>query len=723
MLTKLSNRPTGLEQAMLRLYQAITHSHYELSLFQQLCRVLVEDAGLELVVLLSGEKPVESLAYRANEGWLALNRCWLEQQFERLAEHSRPSLLSGHSVEPWRPEQLDLSSTMLAILPLRCQNQRPQAFLLLYAESTGWLSAENLHLLEPVIDAASLAWRRLRQEQLRLATQSELKLWARVVSSCHEAIVITDPEARVLLVNPAFTALSGYIEHEILGQNPLMLQDRNQSHAADQAMRRSILRRGAWQGEMWFKHKAGDTFPCWLSINCLQDDQQQLTHYIAIAADISKLKAADERIRYLAHYDSLTELPNRMFFRMRVEQSLASAQRHHLPLAFLFLDLDHFKHINDSLGHAVGDALLQEVSARLKLCVPRHEDTLCRLGGDEFMVLLNADRHGAVQVAAKIQAQLGLPYQLGEHEVRTTPSIGISLFPEHGEDADELIRNADAAMYYAKKQGRNLFHLFNPRMRSQSENWLSLEQGLRRGLQQDEFFLEFQPQIHLGSNRICGVEALLRWRQPDGSLWLPGQFLPVAIESGLILPLGHWVLEQACRQQALWRSQGLSPLPLSVNLSAAQFRQINLLEDVQVLLRQFDLPGHLLELEITESLLMEELDQAETLFAGLRELGVRLVLDDFGTGYLSLNLLRRYALDRLKIDRSFMIGLLDDSNSQAIVAASIGLAHGLGLEVVAEGVETPQQLAWLKQQQCDRVQGYGLYRPMSATALSSLLLI
>lgn len=722
MSTLSTDKPVQLTKVLLQLYYAITRSHYELSLFQQLCRVLAEQADVQLVCLISLEKPSDSLACRCQQGWLSLEPDAVGRLIQLLPVLELNQDLAAQATQCWPTSLQDCQSAQAVILPLNCETQTPQAYLLLFAEYGDWLPAALPELLQ-VVEAASLAWRRLRQEQLRLAAQSELKLWARVVSSCREAIVITDPQSRVLLVNPAFTALSGYSEHEILGKNPWLLQDPQQNLKAERQMRYSLQRRGFWQGEMWFNDRQGQSRPCWLSINPLLDEQQQLTHYIAIAADISQLKAADEQIRYLAHYDSLTELPNRMFFRMRVEQSLASAKRHHLPLAFLFLDLDHFKHINDSLGHAIGDALLKEVARRLKLCVPRHEDSLCRLGGDEFMVLLNADRHGAVQVAAKIQAQLGAPYNLGEHEVRTTPSIGISLYPEHGDTADELIRNADAAMYYAKKQGRNLFHLFNVRMKRQSDNWLSLEQGLRRGLQNDEFFLEYQPQIQLSTRKICAVEALLRWRLPDGSISLPGQFLPVAIESGLILPLGHWVLEQACQQLAIWRSQGLAELPLSINLSAAQFRQINLLEDIQVLLRQFELPGHLLELEITESLLMEELEQAASMFAGLSELGVRLVLDDFGTGYLSLNLLRRYRLDRLKIDKSFMNELLEDSNSQAIVAASIGLAHGLGLEIVAEGVETTAQLDWLKQQGCDRVQGYGLYRPMSAAALASLLLI
>ncbi|PTD97826.1 hypothetical protein C8261_02285 [Pseudothauera lacus] len=437
--------------------------------------------------------------------------------------------------------------------------------------------------------------------------------------------------------------------------------------------------------------------------------------FVTIYTDVTEHKRAAAEIEHLAHHDMLTGLANRLWLDARLEQSLADSRRNHHGLAVLFLDLDRFKHINDSLGHHVGDALLVDVANRLRGNV-REVDIVARQGGDEFVVVVQAigGSSDAAHVAVKILEALSAPYLIGGSELHTTPSIGIALFPEDGEDAATLLRNADTAMYHAKALGRANYQFYAEEMNLSATARLDLERKLRRALQLEQFELWYQPQIEAASGQVCGVEALIRWRHPDDGLISPARFIPLAEETGLIVELGYWVLRAACRQARHWRDAGLPALRMSVNLSTRQLMHRGLAEGVSSALAAADIPAGLLELEITESAVMEEPENAIAVLANLKRLGVNLAIDDFGTGYSSLSYLKLFPLDRLKIDRSFVSDIEHDANDAAIVTAAVSLAHNLGLSVVAEGVETAVQVARLAELGCDELQGYHFSRPLPA---------
>ena len=437
--------------------------------------------------------------------------------------------------------------------------------------------------------------------------------------------------------------------------------------------------------------------------------------FVTIYTDITEHKRAAAEIEHLAHHDMLTGLANRLWLDARLEQSLADSRRNHHGLAVLFLDLDRFKHINDSLGHHVGDALLVDVADRLRGNV-REVDIVARQGGDEFVVVVQAigGSSDAAHVAVKILEALSAPYLIGGSELHTTPSIGIALFPEDGEDAATLLRNADTAMYHAKALGRANYQFYAEEMNLSATARLDLERKLRRALQLEQFELWYQPQIEAASGQVCGVEALIRWRHPDDGLISPARFIPLAEETGLIVELGYWVLRTACLQARHWRDAGLPALRMSVNLSTRQLMHSGLAEGVSSALAVADIPAGLLELEITESAVMEEPENAIAVLANLKRLGVNLAIDDFGTGYSSLSYLKLFPLDRLKIDRSFVSDIEHDANDAAIVTAAVSLAHNLGLSVVAEGVETAVQVARLAELGCDELQGYHFSRPLPA---------
>ncbi|BBL70393.1 EAL domain-containing protein [Methylogaea oryzae] len=553
-------------------------------------------------------------------------------------------------------------------------------------------------------------------------SEQELRLSAGVFSQSQDAILVTDSNNDIVSVNPAFTRLTGYGLDEVLGRNPKLLQSGRQDAAFYQAMWSAIQTDGHWQGEIWNRRKNGEVFPEWLSISTVRNDKGEIVNHIGIFSDISKLKAATEHIEFLAHYDPLTHLPNRLLLRDRVVQALAGRQRHGNRAAVLFLDLDRFKLINDSLGHAVGDALLVEVARRLSDSV-RETDTVSRLGGDEFVVLLSEVRNGdeAMQVAQKILRSMQEVFQVGIHQLAVTPSIGIALSPDDGEDFDTLLRNADAAMYTAKQDGRNSYVFFTPSMNAGALERLSMETSLRRALEREEFRLHYQPKVDADSGRVLGLEALLRWEHPELGWVPPSRFIPLAEDTGQIAAIGNWVLQTACRQNRAWQEQGLLAVPVAVNLSALQFRQRRLKDQVLDALRQSDLDARYLELELTESMLMEDTAGAVVMLAELRKIGVRLSIDDFGTGYSSLSYLKRLPIDALKIDQSFVRDIADDSDDAAIVSAVISMAHDLHLRVVAEGVETLEQLRFLRAHQCDEAQGYLFSRPVCAEDAAALL--
>jgi diguanylate cyclase (GGDEF)-like protein/PAS domain S-box-containing protein len=553
-------------------------------------------------------------------------------------------------------------------------------------------------------------------------SEQELRLSAGVFSQSQDAILITDKNNDIISVNPAFSRLTGYSAEEALGRNPRFLKSGRQDAEFYQGMWSAIQNVGHWQGEVWNRRKNGELYPEWLSISTVRDSQGEVLNYIGIFSDISKLKADAEHIEFLAHYDPLTQLPNRLLLKDRVAQALAVRQRHGGKLAVLFLDLDRFKVINDSLGHAVGDALLVGVANRLLESV-RETDTVSRLGGDEFVVLLSEIHSGdeAAQVGQKILRLMQEVFQVGEHQLAVTPSIGIALAPDDGEEFDALLKNADAAMYTAKQGGRNSYAFFTPSMNAGALERLSMESSLRRALERQEFQLHYQPKVDVDSGRIRGLEALLRWQHPDLGWVPPSRFIPLAEETGQIAAIGHWVLHAACRQNRLWQDQGLLAVPVAVNLSALQFRQRQLKDLVLDALKGSGLEAGFLELELTESMLMEDAAGAAAMLAELRRVGVGLSIDDFGTGYSSLSYLKRLPINALKIDQSFVRDIAGDADDAAIVSAVISMAHDLHLNVIAEGVETLEQLRFLRAHQCNEAQGFLFSRPLPADETAALL--
>ncbi|MGZ8190538.1 MAG: EAL domain-containing protein [Methylococcaceae bacterium] len=548
----------------------------------------------------------------------------------------------------------------------------------------------------------------------RLKTEAQLKLAAKVFKQSSEGFVITDADCNIISVNQAFTNITGYSEAEVIGQNPRILSSGYQNQDFYVAMWESMDRQGYWQGEIWNRRKDGHIYPEWLSLSTVVDANGKITEYIGTLTDITERKASEEHIRRLAHFDPLTGLPNRTLLIDRVNQAISMAFRSQAPLVVMYLDLDHFKTINDSLGHRIGDELLIAVAGRMTMAV-REEDTVSRQGGDEFILILsNTDANGAAHVAEKLLAAIIQPYQIGQHELVVTPSIGIAIYPGDGNNFEALSQCADLAMYRAKHDGRNCYRFFTAEMQERSARILKLENALRRALDQGQLTLHYQPQISLHSGQVIGAEALLRWRHPEWGMISPEEFIPIAEDRGQIMQIGEWVLRTAARQLKTWMASGLAPMIIAVNLSAMQFRQAGLPMLVARILDEEQLPAHYLELELTESAAMNDPIGAIAVIDKMFECGIGISIDDFGTGYSSLSYLKRFKINKLKIDQSFVRDLTEDPDDKAIVTAIIQLSRSLGFQTIAEGVETEGQLAFLREQGCDEVQGYYFSKPLTA---------
>lgn len=563
----------------------------------------------------------------------------------------------------------------------------------------------------------------------RRADEEKLRFLARVVDSAAEAFMVTDTKGNIVAVNSAFTAITGYGEAEVLGKTPAIFKSGRQDRAFYQQMWSSVQATGYWEGEIWDRRKDGMIYPKWLTITTVRDASNQPTHYVAAFTDITERKAADERIHHLAFYDPLTGLPNRRLLMDRAEHALASSTRTREYGALLFIDLDNFKTLNDTQGHAVGDQLLIEVGKRLVACV-REVDTVSRLGGDEFVLLLEDLGHEeesaaalAESIAEKIRAHLGQPFQLEglPQECDTSSSIGLTLFRNQESSLNTLFKQADLALYQAKDAGRDTLRFFNPAMQASLEARTAMERALRKGLEQREFQLYYQPLVN-PAGKCLGAEALLRWLPPDRESVSPDQFIPLAEETGLIIPIGSWVLKTACAQLKAWeRHVATNELSLSVNISARQFLQPDFSSRVEHALAESGANPARLKLELTESVVLQNVDEAIERMNSIRALGIRLSLDDFGTGYSSLSYLKKLPVEEVKIDRSFVRDIMQDPDDAAIVRAVLALSHSLNLSVVAEGVETDQQLAFLTQYGCRIFQGYLFSRPIPEDEFSRYL--
>lgn len=549
----------------------------------------------------------------------------------------------------------------------------------------------------------------------RVQAEQQLLIYRNAMEQAMDGIIITDPAANILAVNRAFSEITCYASEEVCQRNVRLLQSGQHSQAFYREMWHMLEQTGRWTGEIWNRKKNGEIYPQILSIGAVRDPEGTVTHYVGVFHDITELKHQEERIIHQAYHDSLTGLPNRRLAMDRIEVSIAHVRRGGTKLAVLILDLDNFKNINDSLGHACGDALLLQVTNRLVAQV-REEDTVARLGGDEFLLLVAAiaDEEAVIAIIERVMKSFKAPFSIDGHEYFVTASVGAAFFPNDGANAATLIRYADIAMYHAKSQGKNTFCFFTSDLGERISFLRQLENNLRQAVANQEFTVFFQPKIDPYSSTVVGAEALVRWQRPDGSLVRPAEFIPLAEETGLIMPLGEQVLKQTCRMLAALKVQGRTDFTLAVNLSPQQFAQKNLVEYMLDLLEQYQVSANQLELEITETAMMSNLAKTVDTLNQMVAAGFSIAIDDFGTGYSSLSYLKRFPIRTLKIDRSFIRDLIEDQSDSQLVETIILMAHNLGITVVAEGVETQAQLEWLKNCGCEQIQGFYYSRALPA---------
>jgi diguanylate cyclase (GGDEF)-like protein/PAS domain S-box-containing protein len=557
----------------------------------------------------------------------------------------------------------------------------------------------------------------------RKESDAKLQQAVQIIENTMEGVIITDGKGQITSVNPAFCEITGYTEAEIIQQRlDTLKSDRHPQEFYDEVWA-TVSETGFWRGEVWNLRSNGEVYPTWMTISCVRDEQGKVLHYVAVFSDITSIKQSQSQLEHLAHHDSLTNLPNRLLFEDRLEHAIAQSKRQNRQLAVLFLDLDRFKNINDTLGHAMGDDLLKEVANRLQHIL-RDGDTAARLGGDEFTVLVEnlEDPSQAAVVASKIQEGFKNPYRIAGRELHVTTSIGISIYPEDGQTVADLTKNADAAMYQAKEQGRNNYRYYTSELTRTAFERLLLETELRSALKKEQLLLYYQPQISLKDGQMTGAEAVLRWHHPRLGIIPPARFIPLAEESGLIHEIGRWVLKEACEQTRYLHRQGLFQGRMAVNLSVRQIMQTDLILRFEQIIADSECPPEMLQLEVTEGIFMGQMKQSVPVLDVFKKLGVSIAIDDFGTGYSSLSYLKQLPIDKLKIDRSFIRDLPNDSDAVAITQAIIALGKNLGLHIIAEGVETLAQQALLQKMGCEEGQGYLYSPPVPANAFEEMLL-
>jgi diguanylate cyclase (GGDEF)-like protein/PAS domain S-box-containing protein len=588
---------------------------------------------------------------------------------------------------------------------LGCHTRKPRSFT---GDDVNFIRVAS-NLLAEAIE------RKRAEEQMRMAVS--------VIEHTPEGVMVTDRDQRIRWVNPAFVKTTGYSMAEVLGETPSLLHSGVHGPEFFEEMFRELHDTGSWQGEIWNRRKNGEVYPEWLLVNEIRDKKGKLTHYAGLFTDVSHQEDVRERLKHLAHYDALTDLPNRELFKDRLQTALTIARREDHRVALMFLDLDQFKNINDILGHTCGDGLLKFVAEQLRHCV-RESDTVARLGGDEFTIILPNIQHSndAVHVAEKIRDTFSTtPFLYQANELLVSFSIGVSIYPKDGGDAETMIQNADIAMYRAKESGRNAYRLYAAEMSQRFSERLRLERDLRRAVESDELHLLYQPQVDLRSGKVFGCEVLMRWRHPTEGEVLPDLFIGIAEETGVIHALGQWLFSTLSHQVEQWAEQGLRGFQLAVNISGAQLRP-QYLPSLLTFLKDDSLAGNCsLELELTESVLMDNADSITDMLLELKSRGISVAIDDFGTGYSSLSYLKTFPIDKLKIDRSFVHDVCRNSNDAEIAATIIAMGKKLDLRVIAEGVEDRDQLAFLQEQGCDEAQGFLFGEPMPAASIERML--
>ncbi|HEB72307.1 MAG TPA: EAL domain-containing protein [Nitrospirae bacterium] len=558
----------------------------------------------------------------------------------------------------------------------------------------------------------------------RHATEREeaLRMAEKIIARAFEGIIVTDTNGIVKFVNPAFTTITGLTAQESIGRRPDILRTDKQGPDFYAKLWAILVSTGHWEGEIWNRKKDGSVYPLSVSISSIRDSDKRVTNYASFIKDISKRKKYEKEMHFRVNYDRLTRLPNRSFFKERLTHAILRAKRESQTMAALFLDIDNFKNVNDTYGHSVGDLLLKEASARLMETL-RESDTVSRLGDDEFAILLEevANEFEVKDVVCRLIDNMNKPYLLDEYEIFVSVSIGITLFSDEGDSAGAVMKSADIAITHAKKKGKNRYEFFVKEMSDRLTARLAIETGLRKALEKDELVAMYQPQVDSVTGRIQGLEALMRWRRPGFGLEPPSKFISVAEQSGLIISMGEWILREACSEVKRWHNVGFDDLLMSVNVSAKQFEKKNLVETVRLILSETNLAPHYLELEITESSIMANMDWATKIMRQLSELGVNISIDDFGTGFSSMSRLRKFPISKLKVDKSFVDDITGDNDNMAIVQATISMGHSMGLRVIAEGAETLEQVSALNDNGCSHIQGFYFSPPETPEKILELL--
>jgi diguanylate cyclase (GGDEF)-like protein/PAS domain S-box-containing protein len=706
---KISNAKSGCLGFVLQIRDDSERQQQEQALRESEARFQELANNLECIFCLSDIKQQQiiylSPAYEKVYGWPINDK------------HTASSAFLNHVHE------LDREKVLLMVDCIQSQRGCDNSFRIIRPDgAVRWVRARCYPINKPDTDQVYRIACILDDVTARVLADIKLQQAAMVFENTMEGILITDAENRIIAVNNALTNITGYQEAELLGNNPRIFKSGDHDASFYQNMWRSIDDTGHWQGEINNRRRDGEIYPQWMTVNTIYDEKHEVINYVSIFSDISRIKESQNKLEYLAHYDHLTGFANRLLFNARLQHAIEMANRNQEKVTILLMDLDLFKDINDSLGHLVGDQLLKLLADRLKLAL-RTEDTLARLGGDEFVFILEniSTPIEAQHLAEKIQAQLITPFILEGQEILITASMGISVYPDDGRDVQALVKNADTAMYSAKQQGKNRFAFFSHELNRDKLQRLTLSTEMRQGLNRDEFFVQYQPQVCLSTDKIVGAEALVRWMHPEKGLIPPVDFIGLAEETGFIDQLGEWVMLEACRQCKAWHEAGLTEISVAVNLSARQFMYGNIVEVVKKVLRTTELPPQFLDLEITESGLMEQAEQVVLTLDLLKAIGVNLSVDDFGTGYSSLSYLKRFPLDKIKIDRSFVKDIPEDIQDIAITKSIIALSKSLNLNIIAEGVEAKAQQEFLIKEGCHVMQGFFYSRPLSVEAFEALL--
>ena len=729
-------RLTLLYSALSQCNQAIVRCTSEAELLPQVCRDAVNFGGMKMawIGMLDETSKLLKPVASSGVGIEYLDGLDISADADKPSGHgpigisiseNRPVWCQDFQHDPatafWHERGARFGWGAAASLPLHRKGAAIGTFTVYTDAANAFDEAAQNLLIEMAMDI-SYALDRFATEAERKQEQTQLRKLSQVVEQNPNAIIITDLDANIEYVNAAFVKATGYSLAEIIGQNPRLLQPGKAPQTyAD--MWAHLNGGSSWQGELINQRKDGTEYIEAVYVSPMRDAERRITHYLWIKEDITEQKNADERIQYLANFDALTGLPNRIQLDDQLKYALSQAKRNDGYLAVMFLDLDRFKDINDTLGHSIGDAFLVEVARRMRSLL-REGDTVSRLGGDEFILLLpRSDARGAAQIAQKLLNAIAEPFQIEQYDFVMTASIGIALYPGDGADIVTLSKSADTAMYRAKQDGRNCYRFFTAEMQARATRSLQLVNALRHALERGQLQVHYQPQVSMRDGRIIGAEALLRWQHPELGNVSPAEFIPAAEDSGLILPIGEWVLRTAVRQLKCWMDKGHPAMVIAVNLSAVQFRHPSLPDLVTSILNEAQLPAEHLELELTEGVAMYDPQGAIAVMDNLHERGIRMSIDDFGTGYSSLNYLKKFKVYKLKIDQSFVRDISTDLEDKAIVAAIISMAKSLGLQTIAEGVETAEQMLFLREQGCDEVQGYHYSKPLSAAQFETFAVL